>query len=166
MKTRTLVLATLLALALIAGAVALSACGSSSDTPDTSSGSTADIEVVAPGDFSAADYAGQPLVINFFGSWCGPCGAEAPDLATFATDNPDAQIVGIAVDDSEDDAVGFMNEYGLSFPLVVDDQSLAGEYGITGVPTTIFFDAQGQEAERLVGVSTLAQFNAGLAKAQ
>lgn len=161
MKTRTLALATLVAAALIA-AVALSACGSSSDTPATSG----DVEVIAPSAFSVSDYAGEPLVINFFGSWCGPCNAEAPDLATFATDNPDAQIVGIAVDDSEGDAVGFMNEYGLSFTLVVDDQSLAGEYGITGVPTTIFFDAQGQETDRLIGASTLAQFNAGLAKAQ
>jgi len=161
MKTRTLALATLVAALLIA-AVVLSACGSSSDTPTTSG----DVEVIAPGAFSVSDYAGEPLVINFFGSWCGPCNAEAPDLATFATDNPDAQIVGIAVDDSEGDAVGFMNEYGLSFALVVDDQSLAGEYGITGVPTTIFFDAQGQETDRLIGASTLAQFNAGLAKAQ
>ena len=162
MKTRALLLATLVVIVIVAGAVALSACDSSSDAP-TPSG---DVEVVAPDAFSAADYAGEPLVINFFGSWCGPCNVEAPDLATFATDNPDAQIVGMAVDDSEDDAVAFMNEYGLSFPLVIDDGSLAGEYGITGVPTTIFLDAQGQEVDRLVGASTLAQFEAGLAKAQ
>ena len=162
MKTRALLLATLVVIAIVAAAVALSACGSSSDAP-TPSG---DVEVLAPDAFSASDFAGEPLVINFFGSWCGPCNAEAPDLATFATDNPDAQIVGIAVDDSEDDAVAFMNEYGLAFPLVIDDGSLAGEYGITGVPTTIFLDAQGQEVDRLVGASTLAQFEAGLAKAQ
>jgi len=160
MKTRTFALAALVAAVLLAAGLA--ACGSSSETP-TASG---DVEVIAPADFSVADYAGKPLVVNFFGSWCGPCNAEAPDLATFATDNPDAQIVGIAVDDSESDAAGFMDEYGLTFPLVVDDQSLAGEYGITGVPTTIFFDAQGQEVDRLVGASTLAQFDAGLAKAQ
>jgi thiol-disulfide isomerase/thioredoxin len=160
MKTRTFALAALVAAALLVAGLA--ACGSSSETP-TASG---DVEVIAPADFSVADYAGEPLVVNFFGSWCGPCNAEAPDLATFATDNPDAQIVGIAVDDAESDAAGFMDEYGLTFPLVVDDQSLAGEYGITGVPTTIFFDAQGQEVDRLVGASTLAQFDAGLAKAQ
>ena len=135
MKTRTLVLATLLALALIAGAVALSACGSSSDTPDTSSGSTADIEIVAPGDFSSADYAGQPLVINFFGSWCGPCNAEAPDLATFATDNPDAQIVGIAVDDTEErrcrlHATSTVSRSRWSWTT----RHSRASYGITGVP--------------------------------
>jgi thiol-disulfide isomerase/thioredoxin len=162
MKTRALLLATLVVIVIVAGAVALSACDSSSDAP-TASG---DVEVITPDAFSVSDYADAPLVINFFGSWCGPCNVEAPDLATFATDNPDAQIVGIAVDDSEDDAVAFMNEYGLTFPLVIDDGSLAGEYGITGVPTTIFLDAQGQEVDRLVGASTLAQFEAGLAKAQ
>jgi thiol:disulfide interchange protein len=59
-----------------------------------------------------------------------------------------------------------MEEYGLSFALVIDDTSLGAEYGITGVPTTIFYDAQGQEQDRLIGASTLDQFNAGLAKAQ
>jgi cytochrome c biogenesis protein CcmG/thiol:disulfide interchange protein DsbE len=164
MKIRTFASATLIAVVLIA-AVALAACGSSSSSTDTPNGS-GEVPVVAPDAFDVADYAGKPLVINFFGSWCGPCNMEAPDLATFATDNPDAQIVGIAVDDSEGDAVGFMNEYGLSFQLVVDDQRFASEYGITGVPTTIFFDAKGQETDRLIGASTLAQFNAGLAKAQ
>ncbi len=164
MKTRTLVLATLVATAL--AAVVFAGCGSSSDTSVTPSGQAADIEIIPPGDFSVAGYAGAPLVVNFFGSWCGPCNAEAPDLAAFATGNPAVQIVGIAVDDSEGDAVGFMNEYGLAFPLVIDDRSLGAEYGITGVPTTIFFDAQGQEVDRLVGASTLDQFDAGLAKAQ
>ncbi len=97
----------------LAAALLAMACGDSSDSsaPPPASG---DVEVLAPADFSVADYAGKPLVVNFFGSWCGPCKAEAPALAEFAAAHPEVQFVGIAVNDSEDAAVGFMNEYGSS----------------------------------------------------
>jgi len=50
--------------------------------------------------------------------------------------------------------------------MVLDDGTWVQELGITAYPTTIFFDAQGKEVDRLVGASTLDQFNASLAKAQ
>jgi cytochrome c biogenesis protein CcmG/thiol:disulfide interchange protein DsbE len=172
MKTRTLRTAVAAAVVAVTIVLAVAAgCGSSdggeaADAGDsTGSGGTAAVDVLAPADFDAAAYAGEPLVVNFFGSWCGPCAMEAPDLATFA-EQSGAQMVGVAVNDTEEDALAFMDEYGLSFPLVMDDNSLGAEYGITGVPTTIFFDAQGQEVDRLVGASSLDQFNAALAKAQ
>jgi cytochrome c biogenesis protein CcmG, thiol:disulfide interchange protein DsbE len=161
MKTRTLALAALVALALVTGAVALSACGSAS-----AGAGAADVQMIAPGAFKAADYAGKPLVVNVFGSWCPPCNLEAPDLATFAKDNPGVQVIGIASEDSEKDAVAFMHKYSLQYPLVVDDGSLVRDLGISAYPTTIFYDAQGKEQERLVGASTLDQFNASLTKAQ
>ena len=74
--------------------------------------------------------------------------------------------MGIASQDTEKDAGAFMTKYGLTYPLVVDDGSLTAKYGINGWPTTIFYDAAGKEVDRLVGASTLDQFNASLAKAQ
>lgn len=168
MKTKTLGIVIVAVVIAVAVVLAITAGGgSSSDTADggSASGGSAEVEVLAPSDFDAAAYAGEPLVVNFFGSWCGPCNMEAPDLATFAQQSG-AQIVGIAVNDTEEDALAFMDEFGLAFPIVMDDNSLGAEYGITGVPTTIFFDAQGQETDRLVGASSLDQFNAALAQAQ
>ena len=172
MKTRTLGIIVVVAVVAVAVVLAITAGGGSSgggeaaDTGGvTNSGGSTTVEVLSPAGFDAAAYAGEPLVVNFFGSWCGPCNMEAPDLATFSQQSG-AQIVGIAVNDTEEDALAFMDEYGLSFPIVIDDNSLGADYGITGVPTTIFLDAQGQETDRLVGASTLDQFNAALAKAQ
>ncbi len=85
---------------------------------------------------------------------------------TFAEQNPGAQVVGIASEDTEKDATEFMQKYGLTYPMVLDDGSLVQEFGITAYPTTIFFDAQGKEVDRLVGAATLDQFTASLAKAQ
>ena len=93
-------------------------------------------QLIAPGDFAVADYAGKPLVVNLFGSWCPPCNAEAPDLGTFAKENPGAQVVGIACEDTQEAAEGFMTQYGLTYPMVLDDGSLVSEFGITAYPTT------------------------------
>jgi thiol-disulfide isomerase/thioredoxin len=149
----------------VAAVLAIAARDSSSSGGDSAAGSFAG-EVIAPDQFAVSDFAGKPVVVNLFGSWCPPCKAEAPDLATFAEQNPDAQVVGIACEDTQEAAESFMAEYGLSYPLVVDDGSQVQEFAITAYPTTIFFDAQGNEVDRLVGAATLDQFNASLAKAQ
>jgi len=165
MKTTKSKAAIAVVLTVAVAMLALAACGGDDGaTTETTSGG--DVEVLAASEFSVADYAGKPLVVNFFGSWCGPCQAEAPDLAEFARGATDAQVVGIAVNDTESDALAFMAEYGMGYPLVIDDNSLGAQYGITGVPTTIFFDAQGQEKDRIIGAAGADQFSASLAKAQ
>ncbi len=168
MKTRTLGIVIVVAVVAVAAVFALAARDSSTSAGggEAAAGGAFTGEVVAPDQFAIADFAGEPLVVNLFGSWCPPCNAEAPDLATFAEQNPDAQVVGIACEDTQEAAEGFMAEYGLTYPLVVDDGSQVQEFGITAYPTTIFYDAQGKEVDRLVGASTLDQFNASLAKAQ
>ena len=159
--TRLIFAALIVALALGAAFTAV-ACGTSSG----STASTADVVTLAPGDFSVADYAGKPLVVNFFGSWCGPCNSEAPDLAGFSKAHSEVQFVGVAVNDTESDVASFMAKYGLDYPVVMDDNSLSAEYGITGVPTTIFFSSDGKEVDRMVGAASLDQFEQSLAKAQ
>jgi thiol-disulfide isomerase/thioredoxin len=151
-------------LALVGAASALGACGSD---PSTSSGASADVEFLTPKEFSVADYAGKPLVVNYFGSWCGPCNAEAPDLAAFSkAQKGKAAFVGVAVDDTQSDVVEFMSKNGLTYPVVLDDDSLAAADGITGVPTTIFYDAGGREVDRIVGAASLERFTTSFAKAQ
>jgi thiol-disulfide isomerase/thioredoxin len=165
MKTRTLGIV-IVALVVVVAAVLVVMSRSSSSSEAASSSSGAKVTVLAPGDFKVADYAGKPLVVNVFGSWCPPCNLEAPDLGAFAKQNPGAQVVGIASEDTEKDAVAFMEKYGLTYPMVLDDGSLVQQFGISAYPTTIYFDAQGKEVDRLVGASSLDQFNASLAKAQ
>lgn len=165
MKTKTLGLL-ILAIVVVVAAVVVVTQRSSSGAESAASGAGSTSAAMSPADFALADYAGKPLVVNLFGSWCPPCNMEAPDLATFAQQNPAAQVVGIACEDTEKDAVAFMQKYGLTYPLVLDDGSWVQEFGITAYPTTIFFDARGKEVDRLVGASTLDQFNASLAKAQ
>jgi cytochrome c biogenesis protein CcmG/thiol:disulfide interchange protein DsbE len=136
----------------------VAACGGSAPA--------AEVEFLQPADFVVADYAGKPLVINFFASWCGPCKVEAPALAEFAAANPGVQFVGIARSDREGDVAAFMQKYGLDYPVVMDDGSLGNAWSITGVPTTIFIGSDGQETDRIVGPVDRERLDASLARTQ
>jgi thiol-disulfide isomerase/thioredoxin len=158
--------AALAMLALVALAGGVAACGSSSSSSSSSQSSAVPVRFIAVDEFDLGDYAGKPLVVNYFGSWCAPCNIEAPELASWARSHPDAQIVGVAVEDTEDTVTTFMNEYGLTYPVVMDtDWSNANENGVTGVPETLFYDAAGAEVDRIIGATTEAQLDLSYAKA-
>ena len=164
MKTKTLGIVIVALVVVVAAVLVVVSRSSSSSEASASAGAT--VTAMAPASFKVADYAGKPLVVNVFGSWCPPCNMEAPDLGAFAKQNPGAQVVGVASEDTQKDATAFMKKYGLTYPLVLDDGSLVQQFGVNAYPTTIFYDASGKEVDRLVGASSLDQFNASLAKAQ
>lgn len=99
-------------------------------------------------------YAGKPLVLTFWASWCAPCLRELPTLARF---KPRAEAAGINVatvsEDKEGAAVakGYMDGNGLgALPLFVDpDGELAKALGVKGLPTTLIIDAEGREVARI-----------------
>ena len=62
-----------------------------------------------------------------------PATPRPPTSRRSRRSNPDAQVVGVACEDTEEDAVGFMKEFGLTYPLVMDDGTLVQEFGITGL---------------------------------
>jgi thiol-disulfide isomerase/thioredoxin len=116
--------------------------------------------------FDLASTRGRPTVVNFFASWCPPCNEEAPDLVAFAADHPEASVVGVAVNDERADTEAFVEKYGVTYTVVYDPQGGTGSaWGVTGIPTTFFLDAEGTIQDTIVGAASSEQFEASLQKA-
>ncbi|WP_165354445.1 TlpA family protein disulfide reductase [Nocardioides glacieisoli] len=107
---------------------------------------------------SDTDLRGTATVLNVWGSWCGPCRAEAPELVDAAERlGPEAQFFGINVRDSPDAARAFERAFEIPYPSVRPDDSAAallafgGVLSAVAVPTTVVVDANGKVAARIVG---------------
>lgn len=94
-----------------------------------------------------SDYRGKPVVVNFWATWCGPCRSEFPDFQDAAVDNADSLVilgVNSTSADQRDNIPPFLEEFGVTFPIVLDEQGDAVEtYRVLGLPTTIFIDSNG-----------------------
>lgn len=160
MSARKLALIVALGIAAIVGLWAYSHFKSAGATAKELTGTT-----TQGTSFSLDADRGKPVVINFFGSWCGPCNMEAPELAAFAQAHPDVSFVGVA-NDQPGDADAFMQKYGLTYDVIADPNgTILHAWNVTGVPTTVFLDADGVEKARVVGASTRDAFETDLEKA-
>jgi thiol-disulfide isomerase/thioredoxin len=120
---------------------------------------------------SLAAYRGHTIVLNFWGSWCAPCRAEAAALGTLARklQPSGVQFVGIDIRDQPDSAVAFMQTFRIDYPSINDpDDEIALAFRNTvppaAIPTTLIIDRQGQIAARIVGESSYDQLAALIAK--
>jgi cytochrome c biogenesis protein CcmG, thiol:disulfide interchange protein DsbE len=112
-----------------------------------------------------ADFRGQPLVLNFFASWCPPCLAEMPDFETVHQEvDGEVAFLGAAMqDDSRELALGVVEQTGVTYELAWDP---AGElfraFGGFNMPTTVFIDADGRFVNRHNGILTIDQLRAAV----
>src|SRR5690606_15411630 len=60
---------------------------------------------------------GRPVLVNLWAAWCEPCIREFPVLYEFAAENPDVTVVGVAVQDQEEDARAFAQQLEPEFPV-------------------------------------------------
>ncbi|MEP6893830.1 MAG: TlpA disulfide reductase family protein [Gaiellaceae bacterium] len=112
---------------------------------------------------SLADFAGKPIVLNAWGSWCTGCRAEARDLAQFAVAHPEVQVVGVDSTDTRSTAKAFYREFGWQHPSIEDRTgALAASLGVQGFPTTFFLDRNHRIVTQIIGATDRAGFERGL----
>jgi thiol-disulfide isomerase/thioredoxin len=103
-----------------------------------------------------SDLRGQPVVLNFWATWCPPCRAEVPALGAVSDSLEGGAIVlGVDVGESARTVSDFVAERGVSYPIALDgDSATARLYGVRVFPTTYLLDANGVIVEIFTGPVT------------
>lgn len=95
-----------------------------------------------------SDLRGKIVVVNFWTTWCPPCRAETPALETSYESYEDSGVIILGVNltdqDSLKDIESFVQEFGLTYPILLDrDGSVGLMYQLSGLPTTFFINREG-----------------------
>ena len=114
------------------------------------------LDTLDGGQLTLSEKRGQPIMLNFWASWCLPCRAEMPAIErVFQRHRGDGLVViglNATSQDSEAAARLFVEQFGLTFPIALDrDGTAAVSYQLTGLPTTFFIDRRGIVRKVLIG---------------
>ena len=115
--------------------------------------------------FKLSENRGKVIMLNFWGTWCGPCRREIPDFnklhAKYQKDG--LKIVGITITSgSAKNILDFMNDWDMEYTVLTDidnyeTQKVTSDYGraigkpITGIPTTLIIDQEGYIVKGYIG---------------
>lgn len=122
------------------------------------------------GSFSLASTKGKVVVLNFWGSWCGPCKTELPqfDLLYRKVKSRGVAFVGIDTKDPKDNARSFVRNNDISFPNVYDEPGEVavrlGNLPAVSLPFTVVIDQQGDVAAVYVQRLSYADLNTAVTK--
>ena len=94
-----------------------------------------------------SEMAGEVVLINFWASWCGPCREEMPLLNALHNKYQPLgfTVLGINVEEQVDSARGFLRDFPVDFPVLLDHNNQVSQlYEVVAMPTTIVVDRDGQ----------------------
>jgi peroxiredoxin len=91
---------------------------------------------------------GKTVLLNFWASWCGPCRGETPDLQAFFErlgSNKNLVVVGVNQQETESDAKAFTEQFGVTYPILLDRSGSVAEVYHTGrgLPISMLVNPQG-----------------------
>lgn len=104
--------------------------------------------------FALSDYTGKVKIINFWATWCPPCRMEIPDFQSLYEkySGGDFVMIGISLDDNSEIVKKFIDQYKVTYPIVMGNEEVANSYGgIRGIPTTFVVDKEGKVYKKYIG---------------
>lgn len=108
---------------------------------------------------SLSQFKGQPVVINFWASWCIPCRTETPALERAYRANQVDNLIIIGVNTTAQDtlqnAKTFVEEFGVTYAIVLDEEDTVSQmYSVLGLPTSVFINREGRIQRIFIGGMT------------
>ena len=103
---------------------------------------------------SLSQYRGKVVLVNFWATWCKPCTTEMPAMQTMYDKLRDKGFVVLAVNELEDEAKvrDHIKQHGHTFPVLLDrDNKVANQFGVFGLPVSVFIDEKGVVQEYIKG---------------
>lgn len=100
---------------------------------------------------SLKDFRGKIVLLNFWASWCVPCREEMPAMEKLYREykGKNFAILAVAVKDRKQDAIAFVNELKISYPVALDPDAQVGQlYGAWGLPATYIIGPKGEGLAR------------------
>lgn len=112
------------------------------------------LETLDGDELRLSDLRGQPLVVNFWATWCSPCRKEIPELVAAYDRFRDEGlvIIGVNLQESEGIIRRYADDFGMEFPIVIDRRGkVADQYRLLGLPMTFFVDREGVVQSVFIG---------------
>jgi len=105
---------------------------------------------------SLAGLKGQAVLVNVWATWCPPCRAEMPAMQTLYEEYKDQGLVVLGVNATNQDdpfkIAPFVEEYGLTFPILLDETGAVMQaYEVRSLPSSFFIDRSGRIKEVVIG---------------
>jgi len=101
-----------------------------------------------------ADQKGKIVMVRFWADWCKSCRTEMPLIEEKYREYHDSgfEVLALNVRQDREAAARFARQVGISYPVLLDrDGSVAGSYGVIGLPTTFLIDRDGRILEEIIG---------------
>ncbi|ASQ91530.1 redoxin [Prosthecochloris sp. GSB1] len=125
--------------------------------------------------FSTAELEGKAYIVNFFASWCPPCRMEIPDMVELQKqfEARGFTFIGIAVNEQDDRIRSFVEESGINYPVIVDQNDELGSlyrpfdaaYNLRSIPTSFVVGSDGRIVSVLVGMQSHEAFSKAIQQA-
>jgi cytochrome c biogenesis protein CcmG/thiol:disulfide interchange protein DsbE len=115
-----------------------------------------------------SDYKGKVVLLDFWATWCGPCGIEIPWFTEFQRKYKDRgfTVLGVSMDDGGwKDVKPFVAEQKINYQIVLGDDKTSDQYGdVEALPTTFVIDREGRIASVHVGLADKKEFDDAIQK--